>query len=222
MIIAQPPRLARHAIILVYAILLTGIVAAYQAAPALWFITPIVAWIVLRAAVRDARRPAIGGIDIRELPDGLRAHVRSTFAQLPDGDARRLLLGVVNQARLLFARSDSRFEASEDEHLREHVAGLVDACCGTAADLARIDQFANAATDGGSVRPDLATRVAKARELFRDRLTSAATALVELYTANLEKGTPSTDRVAELTAAIGEDMAARTAAVEEMRKLLDG
>ena len=219
MIIAEPPRLAPSAILLFYAILVTGLLAAYQVTPVLWFVTPAVAWIVLRAAVRDARQPAVAGLDIRELPDLLRTQVRSTFAQLPDGDARRLLLAVVNQARLLFGRDDSRFDPSEEKLLREHVSSLVEACCATAADLARIDQFATNASDGASAA-DLATRVAKARGLFRDRLTSAAAAVGELYTANVEQGTPSTDRVAELTTKIAEDAAARTAAAAEMKDLL--
>ena len=53
-----------------------------------------------------------------------------------------------------------------------------------------------------------------------DRLTNAASALAELYTANVERGTPSTDRVAELTAEISADASARAAATTEMAKLL--
>ena len=219
MIVAQPPRLAPSAILLFYAILISGFVAAYQVAPVLWFMTPVAAWIVLRAAVRDARQPAVAGLEIRELPDALRMHVRSTFAQLPEGDARRLLLAVVNQARLLFGRAESRFDAIEEKRLREHITGLVEACCATAADLARIDQLPGDGKDVSS-SADLTTRVASARSLFRDRLTSAAAALGELYTSNVAQGTPSTDRVAELTAKIGEDAAARTAAAAEMKDLL--
>jgi hypothetical protein len=128
-------------------------------------------------------------------------------------------LGVVIQARLVFGRGDSRFDAAEDRQLAEHVTGLVDACCGTAADLARLDQFTSAST-ATPARADLATRAGNARNLFRDRLTNAASALAELYTSNVERGTPSTDRVAELTAEISADASARSAAVSEMRTLL--
>jgi hypothetical protein len=205
-------RVAPPAIILVYAILLTGIAAALRVSSALWLVTPIVAWIVLRAAVRDAKRPGAAGVDVPELPFALRERVRSTFAELPDGDARRLLLGVVNQARLVFGRGESRFDAAEERQLAEHVSGLVDACCSTAADLARLDQFA--ATGDG------AARAAKVRDLFRDRLTNAASALADLYTANVERGTPSTDRVAELTAEISADASARSEAAAEMKTLM--
>jgi hypothetical protein len=222
MIVAPPPRLAPSAIILVYAILGAGLAAAYQVAPVLWLVTPVVAWIVLRAAVKDARRSVTGGIDIREFPGLLRETVRSTFAQLPEGqgDARRLLLSVINQARLLFGRGDSRFDANADRQLREHVAGLVEACCSTALDLARLDGFisGNAASDASRTSP-LASRAATARDLFRERLTAAGTALATLYTANVEQGTPSTDRVAELTAEIQQDAAARAAAIDEMKGL---
>jgi hypothetical protein len=203
---------------LVYAIGITGSVAAYRVSSALWFVTPVVAWLVLRAAVRDAKQLDAPGVDIRELPDALRDRVRSAFAQLPDGDARRLLLAVINQARLVFGRGESRFDAAEECQLAEHVTGLVDACCATAADLARLDQFAASPADG---RAEIIARAAKARELFRDRLTNAASALAELYTSNIERGTPSTDRVAELTAEISADASARSEAATEMKTLLE-
>ena len=212
-------RVAPSAIVLVYAIGVTGVAAAYRVSPSLWIVTPLVAWIVLRAAAREAMRLEAPGVDIRELPPALRDRVYSVFAQLPAGDARRLLLGVVNQARLVFSRGESRFDASEERQLAEHVSGLVDACCTTAADLARLDQFATTTVDGAG-RADLLARATSARELFRDRLTNAASALAELYTANVERGTPSTDRVAELTAEISADASARSEATAEMKTLL--
>ena len=213
-------RLAPSAAILLGAIAVTGVAAGYQISPVLWLLTPVVGWIVLRGAMREAQLPAELGVDIRELPATLRERVRSAFAQLPPGAARSLLLGVVNQARLVFARGDSRFDASEENQLREHVTGLVDACCTTAADFGRLEEFASPSGEGSAARADLAARAGKARELFRDRLTNAAAALAELYTANVERGTPSTDRVAELTAEIASDAAARAAATKEMAKLL--
>ena len=212
-------RVAPAAIMLVYAIGITGSAAAWRVSSSLWLVTPVVAWIVLRAAAREAIRLDAPGVDIRELPAALRSRVQLAFAQLPEGDARRLLLGVVNQARLVFGRGESRFDASEEQQLAEHVSGLVDACCATATDLARLDQFAATAAEGAG-RADLLARAATARELFRDRLTKAASALAELYTSNVERGTPSTDRVAELTAEISADASARSEATAEMKTLL--
>jgi hypothetical protein len=217
---ALSARLAPSVSVLLSAILLAGISAAYRVSPAMWIVTPVVAWVVLRAAVRDGQLPGAPHVDVRELPGSLRERVRAAFAELPAGDARRLLLGVVNQARLVFSRDESRFDASEEGQLREHVTGLVEACCTTAIDLSRLDQFTTATGDGAATRGDLVARASKARELFRDRLTNAAAALAELYTSNVERGTPSTDRVAELTAEISSDASARTAATAEMAKLL--
>lgn len=216
-------RIEPPARLLLYAVGVTGAAAAFRVSPALWVVTPVVAWVILRAALRDARAVASDApaVEIRELPAALRERVRSTFIQLPEGDARRLLLAVVNQARLVFGRADSRFDPTSDQELAEHVTGLVEACCTTASDLARLDQFASTATADAAARVDLVARATKARELYRERLTHAAQALAELYTANVERGTPSTDRVAELTAEIAADASARTAATEEMSKLLD-
>jgi hypothetical protein len=217
---ATRPRIAPQALLLVGAVGIMGFAAGYKVSPVLWLVTPAVAWIVLSAAARDMASPEQPQVDIPELPNDLRGRVRSAFGQLPDGDARRLLLGVVNQARLVFARGDSRFDANEESQLREHITGLVDACCSTATDLARLDQFARTSTESGAPRADLVARAAKARDLFRDRLTNAAAAVAALYTANVEQGTPSTDRVAELTAEIAADASARSEAAEEMKKLL--
>jgi hypothetical protein len=211
-------RVAPAAIMLVYAICISGSFAAFRVSSSLWLVTPVVAWLVLRAAARDAKRLEEPGVDIPELPVELRERVRSAFAQLPEGDARRLLLAVVNQARLVFGRGESRFDAAEEQQLAEHVSGLVDACCSAAGDLARLDQFAAAQTVG---RAELMSRAAKARQLFRDRLTNASAALAELYTANVERGTPSTDRVAELTAEISADASARSEAAAEIKQLLE-
>jgi|SRR5438094_4953506 len=216
----ETQRVGPSVTVLLVAIGVVGGAAAYQAAPVLWLLTPLVAMIVLRSALRSTTLNGDREVDIPELPGALRQRVRSTFAQLPLGAARTLLLGVVNQARLVFGRGDSRFDASEENRLREHVTGLVDACCTTAADLARLEQFASTSADGGAARPDLVARAGKARELFRDRLTNAAAALAELYTSNVERGTPSTDRVAELTAEIASDASARAAATQEMSRLL--
>ena len=213
-------RLAPSVSVLLAAVAVAGIAAASRVSPAMWIATPMVVWVILRAALRDAQLPGAPGVDIRELPAASRERVRSAFAELPPGDARRLLLGVVNQARLLFARDESRFDASEEGQLHEHVAGLVDACCTTAFDLSRLDQFTAPDNDGATTRSDLVARASRARELFRERLTNAAAALAELYTSNVERGTPSTDRVAELTAEIASDASARTAATAEMSKLL--
>lgn len=206
--------------VLIVAVAMAGFMAAYVVSPVMWLATPMVLWVILRAAVRDGPLPGNLDVDIRELPAPVRERVRSAFAELPAGDARRLLLGVVNQARLVFSRDESRFDASEERQLREHVTGLVDACCSTAFDLRRLDQFTAPESDGAAMRTDLVARASKARELFRDRLTNAAAALAELYTSNVERGTPSTDRVAELTAEISSDASARTAATAEMSKLL--
>jgi len=209
--------------VLLIAVAIAGVAAAYVVSPAMWIATPMVAWVILRAALRDGRPlPGAPDVDIRELPAVLRERVRSAFTQVPTGDARRLLLNVVNQARLLFARDESRFDASEEAQLREHVGGLVEACCNTALDLSRLDEFTASSSSASTTNAELASRASKARELFRERLANAASALAELYASNVERGTPSTDRVAELTAEISADASARAAATKEMSDLLGG
>jgi hypothetical protein len=67
---------------------------------------------------------------------------------------------------------------------------------------------------------DASTRAAQTRDRLADQLSGAATTLGELYLAGLEHETDALSRVSELTAAIHEDAAARSAASEELRRVL--
>ena len=208
-------------VILVSAIVVVGIAAAERVSPALWLATPMVAAVILRAARRENSLVPADGVDTADLPAVLRHRIDSVLFQLGEGDARQLLVPVIAQGRLLLARHESRFDSSEEQRVREHVTALIDACCTTASDLARVEQFADAAGSASAApNPGLIEKASKIRELFRARLTSAAEALATLYASGLEQGTPSTDRIAELTSQITTDASARSAATTELRDLL--
>jgi hypothetical protein len=214
-------RIAPPVVILVAAVVITGVAAAQRVAPVLWLVTPVVAAVILRAAARDGAALQASGVVAPELPASLRDRLDSVLAQLGDGDARRLLLGVVAQGRLLLARHESRFDSREEQRVRDDVSALIEACCATAGDLGRVEQFTSATGSApATANAALMEKAEKARELFRGRLTSAAEALATLYASGLEQGTPSTDRIAELTSQITTDATARAAATTELRDLL--
>ena len=207
--------------ILVLAVVGSGFTAARLAASPLWIITPIVASVIVFASAR--RRLTPGDLDPGPLPPPLRRAVNAAAAELPTGEARDLLAAVVRQARAIFAADDQRFTPDAATTLRRNVADLVDACCTTALDLARLDAFlAPGAPTPPSVtaRAELDARGRAARVLVARRLTDAELALRSLYTAGVERGTPTSDRVAELVTEIQADAAARRTASDELRRLL--
>ena len=193
----------RHVVLLVLAILAAGFAAASKSSSLLWLTAPAVAGMMLA----ESRRAMRVGADYAAFPDRMRRHVETTMAQLPAGEARALLSRIVAHARPAFERPDATFDARENESTRADVAELVDACCTTAMELARLDVLSPRST---------------ARALFVSKLDEAASALEALYDADVRQGTPASDRVGELAAEIKADAQARSRAKEDLRGLLGG
>jgi hypothetical protein len=213
---------------MIYAVLAAGIAAAMTVSETFWFTTPLLGvglmWASRRVApvVLDQGEPGPS-----EMPARLELAIHEAVAQLPTGDARRLLGDVVRQARPLFGRgtTSSNFTAQKDNDARTQAAELVLAACDTALELARLDTLIESgARARGSKAPthdaELTTRYSAAREMFSARLTDTATALGQLYASGVEHGTPASDMVAELATDLTADAAARSAAKTEMDELL--
>jgi len=199
------------------AVMIVGMLAAVMVSPLLLLTTFIVTWMIARAA-RGAAKSTATSLEFPELPSSLRETVDRTIGQLPDGDARRLLFNALVQARPLLAPHAAALDERQENATRENVRSLVDACCTTALELARLD-IAAAARDTGAQSDD-ANHVTAARALLAGRLSHAATALSSLYVAGVEHGSPASDRVAELVDEINADASARRAAATEMGALL--
>jgi hypothetical protein len=203
------------AAVTVTAVVVAGFTAAISGAVLAWFLTPLIAWLILRAAVGSAEPAAAPDVDVRELPLPLRHRVSATFDHLPTGTARDLLMEVLIQARPLFAARASGFDARYDASSRENAGALLGACCDTALELARLDaSFATRPLE--LVEP----RYKPARELFIKRLTEAASVLGALYASGVQYGTPASDRVAELVDEIRAEATARSAAGDEMKRVI--
>jgi hypothetical protein len=210
---------------MIYAILATGTAAALTVDPMFWLATPLFGIVTLLASRRAA--PHVEPIDLETtlLPMRVELAIHDAVSQLQPGDARRLLGDVVRQARPLFGMTSSNFDAAKDEEGRTEAADLVLACCDTALELGRVDTLleSGARANGGDLRtrdPQLFERCSAARTLFSTRLTDAASALGALYASGIERGTPASDRVAELVTDLNADATARTAAKRELNQLL--
>ncbi len=214
--------------VMIYAVSAAGIAAGARLSPVFWYCTAVMVWFLVRASRRESPRPVVvesaqSAEAFAQLPPAVAAVVQRVVAELPPGDARKLLGAVIRQARPLFGMTSSNFDQSKDDESRGHAADLVVASCDTALDLARLDALIEsggrvAATAAGP--SDLDARYVAARTTFAKRLTDAATALGELYASGIEHGTPASDRVAELAAELKSDAASRTAAQVEVENLL--
>jgi hypothetical protein len=199
----------------VMAVVAAGFSAAFSGVTIAWLLTPMIAFVILRAATKAS--DAVAQPDAtRDLPPSLRFRVGKTLQELPAGDARQLLVAVVSQARPLYAVRPTAFDPTYDDSSRENATALVEACCHSALELARLD--ASFATRESS---DPEPRYQPARELFARRLADAASALGALYASGVEHGTPASDRVAELVVEINADANARSAAGAELTRFLE-
>jgi hypothetical protein len=204
------------------AVLIAGFAAAVTVSQ--WFIplTILVTVVLTRAAQTDSKAVAAAASnksDFMDLSDGLRRVVVDALATLPEGDARRLLLSVVVQARPILVSRSTTFDPAAESASRTNVESLVAACCGTAIDLSRLD----AASSSKNAAPRDATldaRFASARDMLVKRMSDATSALAALYASGLEHGTPASNRVAELASEISADAQARGAAATEIARLL--
>ena len=206
-----------HAVVVIAAVVIAGMVAAVEVSPLLVIPTLIVTWLL----GREARRTEISHsplVEFSEFPASLRATVDRTMTQLPDGDARRLLSNSLAQARPLLAAHEGALDARQENATRDNVLSLVDACCYTALELARLDAASGARDPGAG--SETKNQTAAARELLVGRLSSAATALASLYVAGVMQGSPASDRVAQLADEINADARARSAAATEISALL--
>ena len=210
--------------LLVVAVLVAGITAARVAAPVLWIFTPIVTALILGAGVK--RTPTLhADLEASTLPPPLQRVIGSAAAELRPGEARELLAAVVRQSRAILAADDEHFTRESANALRANVADLVTACCTTALDLARLDDFLSSTAHSpqpAGRQADLDGRARAARSIFARRLADAELALRSLYTTGIERGTPASERVAELANEIMSEAAARRAANDELHRVLGG
>jgi hypothetical protein len=210
-------RPSAHTVLVIAAVMLAGLLAAVEVSSLLTVPTLLVAWLLAREARRMGLSPP-PSLEFSELPAELRATVERTMTQLPEGDARRLLSQSLAQARPLLALHQGTLDAEQENATRNNVLSLVDACCYTALELARLDAASGARAPGAG--SDSAIQTAAARELLVGRLSSATTALASLFVAGVMHGFPASDRVAELAQEINADASARQAAAAEISALL--
>ena len=207
--------------LLLLAIVASGVTAALVVSPALWWTTLAMTGLVLYGWSRASSRPAPDDdLDPPELPAATRRIVRETFDALPVGEGAGLLRSIVQPARSLFAQARSNLSLTPA--LLRDVAELVEVSCTSAGELARLEILR--ARDAGAMetseRRALSVDITASSDLLRRRLADAGATLAKLYLQSVEHGTASSDRVAELAAELGAEIALRRRASAEIEALL--
>jgi hypothetical protein len=217
--------------LVIVAVVVAGVAAAHLAVPALWVATPIVAAILIVAAVSAAHgAPSTGETSVVPLPPRLERSVAEAFAVLPAGEARELLADVVRRARTLL---DAAGQMGERRLVRD-VTDLVDACSEIAREHARLDAVLpalwepalapaaarGAADDAGA--DELRRRGDASRHLLTRRLREAAAVMEQMVVQQgVERSGAAAQRVAELTSELAADAAARRHAAQEIQRLME-
>jgi hypothetical protein len=205
--------------VLAVAVIVAGFTAASVAAPVLWWITPLVASAVLLGWMR-APGFADPDADPPELPPDARRIVRETFGAIADGRSVDALRGVVRPARALFAAARTSDVLSPA--LLRDCAELVEVSCATAIELARLEHLLarDASIAGASDRRALRDQLTEGSGLLRRRLGDAGDAMTKLYAQSVERGSPPSDRVAELARDLSAEVSVRRRANAEVEALL--
>lgn len=210
--------------LMIWAILATGMMAGFRSRPELLLFTPIVALLTLVASKQAHARAVIDLPLIDDFPRHVAAAIDRTIGRMQAGDAQRLLAGVVRSAKPLFSMTPSAFDASKDNEAREQAGELIVASCDTALELSQLDDMLEIHTAPGSGDSpsdmSLLIRLSSARDLLVTRLRDASLALDQLYASGVVRGTPASDRVAELVAELKADAGARESATMEVDRLL--
>ena len=204
-------------VLLIMAVVTTGVAAASVGNLLLWGATPVVAAMLMLVAHRAPPRDLTADGEMMDLPADVRGTVRRTLAQLPDGIALRMLHDVIRPARAVLGARASAFGARDDADIRAHVVELLGDACEIAIDLARIDASAPLVT---SPAGEVEWRFQVARTLFERRLGDASLSLASLYASGVERGTPASDRVARLVTILRDEAAVRSEAKAEIEALL--
>jgi hypothetical protein len=214
-------RLPAAAFLTIAAVLVSGVWASVAVSPVVFPPTLVIVWVLVRAALGDraAWTPSViaEGSDYADLPEPLRATVIEALARLPDGDARKLLVGVIVQCRPILSTQSVALDAAREAETRANVVALVGACCATAIELAQVDA---AAASSSTANAELAAKSSAARALLVERLSGATDSLTSLYLAGLGADSSAATRVASLVREIRLDADGRQAASTELAALL--
>lgn len=207
--VAAWTRMPWHFFLMVALVVITGALAGTRAAPSMLWTTPLYAALLGVAAQQGMRRPALLARSGRGLGAPARTVASAALADLPDGEARRLLATIVRLADGVLAL-DARAADADD---------LVIAAADTAREVALLASACTTLEQRASI--DGAARSAHRRDAGLVLLRRAMAALGSLSAAGGPGADQARQRLTDIVQAMEAESAAALAAALEVGRLLE-
>jgi hypothetical protein len=212
----------KHFWIMLMSVIVVGSWAGNTVVPAFLLTTPILAFVLFRAQVRETRErlfDAAHGLD--RMPADVRARAQRALNELPDGEVRGLLVGILQVGGT--ARSNLPTEYANTDY-GTTIDELVSAAVDTAMHAQSFHQTMRAlegrpATDFDLV--DALEKVRDARDTRVTQLTTALRVLSEIGPDIAEAGDAGTRRIIEILDSLKREALEHDAAEIEIEQLLE-
>jgi hypothetical protein len=215
----------RHFWLMLMSVIVVGTWAGNTVAPTFLLTTPVLVFVLFRAEVREARArlfDAAHGLD--RLPREVRAHAARALHMLPAGEARELLVGILQVGAN--ARSNLPAEYANNDYGRT-VEELITAAADTAVHAHSFEQTlrtlesqpaAALAEDFGL--SDALEKVRAARDTRVAQLTTAMRVLSEIGPDIADAGDAGTGRILEILDTLRQEVSEHESAETEIEELL--
>jgi hypothetical protein len=211
--------------IMLMSVIVVGSWAGNTAAPVFLLTTPLLALVLVRAQLRETRQALFDGqYGLDKLPREVRAHATRALNQLPAGEVRDLLVGILQVGGN--ARHNLPAEYANSDYGKT-IDDLMSAAAETAVHAQSFDQTLrsleaqpSAALNDNFDLLDAVERVRAARETRVAQLTIALRVLSEIGPDIAEAGDAGTFRILEILESLRREVSEHESAETEIEALL--
>ena len=207
--------------IMLMSVIVVGSYAGDKVAPIFLVTTPLLAFVLFRAQVRETRERLFDqahGLD--RLPGEVRVHAQRALTELPDGEVRDLLGGIIQVG------GTARHNLPK-EYARGDFGNTIDELVRAAADTAVHAQSFERTLDAlgaqqanGLDLADALDKVAAARDSRVAQLTTALRVLSEIGPDIAEPGDGGTRRILEILDSLKREVSEHERAETEIERLM--
>jgi hypothetical protein len=207
--------------IMLMSVIVVGSWAGNTVMPVFLLTTPLLAFVLFRAQVRETRERLFDeahGLD--HLPRDVRARAQRALNQLSDGEVRELLIGIIQVGGTARGNLPAEYASSD---FGNTIDELVSAAADTAVHAQSFDATMNtlesqSANDFELV--DAVERVRAARNTRVAQLTTALRVLSEIGPDIAEAGDAGSKRIVEILDSLKREVSEHEAAETEIEELL--
>lgn len=215
-------RVPKHFWIMLLSVIVAGWWAGRAVAPLFLLTTPILAYVLFRAQVRETRERLFDeahGLD--RLPRAVRARALRALNQLTDGETRDLLTGIVQVGGTARSNLPQEYARGDFGHTIDE---LVSAAAETAVHAQSLERTLHTLEAQPAHDLDLADALERVREARSSRvaqLTTALRVLSEVGPDIADAGDAGSGRIVEILESLEREVSAHETAESEIAHLLE-